>query len=404
MTTEPKVRLEGVTKIFGDQPESALPLVDEGLSKTEIQARTGQVVAVSNVSLSVEQGQTFIVMGLSGSGKSTLVRCVNQLISPTHGRVYLDEQDLTRAMPDELREIRLTRLTMMFQQFGLFPHKTVLDNVAFGLKMRGAAAPERRNKAMEVLEMVGLTEWAAYKPDALSGGMQQRVGLARALATDADVLLMDEPFSALDPLIRRDMQDQFLNLEHEMRKTILFITHDLHEALKMGDMLAIMKDGQIDQIGDPEQIISNPATEYVSRFTEDVDRSRVFTVGSIMKPTEALKRSKDGVESAVSRMEALERRALFVVDDAGKPVGLVSYEDALRASSNGDLSVNQVTKTAFPQALPDTPLADVYDFLTRDSALAVVGEDNKLQGVVSQTDVFEALAAPPAATDESESH
>ena len=187
--------------------------------------------------------------------------------------------------------------------------------------MRGAAAPERRNKAMEVLEMVGLTEWAAYKPDALSGGMQQRVGLARALATDADVLLMDEPFSALDPLIRRDMQDQFLNLEHEMRKTILFITHDLHEALKMGDMLAIMKDGQIDQIGDPEQIISNPATEYVSRFTEDVDRSRVFTVGSIMKPTEALKRSKDGVESAVSRMEALERRALFVVDDAGKPVG-----------------------------------------------------------------------------------
>lgn len=388
----PKVELDGVTKIFGDKPEVALSLIDQGADIQDIQAQTQQVAAVIDVTFSVKEGEIFMVMGLSGSGKSTLVRCINQLYRANRGAVYLEGKNLTQMNHKQIREIRLTRLTMMFQNFGLFSHKTVLDNVGFGLKMQGIPVKEREQKCMQVLDEVGLSKWASYRPGELSGGMQQRVGLARALATGADVLLMDEPFSALDPLIRRDMQDMFIKLQKKLKKTIIFITHDLHEAIKMGNVLSIMKNGRIEQIGTAEQIVSNPATEYVSRFTEDVDHSKVNTIATIIKPAEALVQDRDGVQLALSRMEQLDRMALYVIDDAGKPVGIVSYRDALRAAEAGQTTINQIINNSFPKSTPNVPIADVFELMKSHAPLAVVGKDGKLQGVVSQIDIFETLA------------
>jgi len=391
-TSKPIIELNSVTKIFGDKPEIALSLIDQGLDAPSIQEQTSQVVAAADVSFSVNKGEIFMIMGLSGSGKSTLARCINQLHSIERGAVYLEGIDLSKMDPKQMREIRLNRITMMFQSFGLFPHKTVLDNVGFGLKMKGIPAKDRKEKGLEVLDTVGLTDWASRRPGELSGGMQQRVGLARALATDADVLIMDEPFSALDPLIRKDMQDMFIGLQKKLKKTIIFITHDLHEAIKMGDVLSIMKDGRIEQIGTAEQIISKPATKYVGRFTEDINRSQVISIASIGKPSEALVQNQDGVESALSKMEQLDRNALYVVDNDEKPVGIVSKCDVLQASGANQKTINQIINKSFPQSPPDVPIADVLKLMRNHSPLAIVGKDGKLQSVVSQIDIFGTLA------------
>jgi glycine betaine/proline transport system ATP-binding protein len=388
----PKIEVDGVTKIFGDKPEVALSLIDQGVDVHDIQERTQQIMAVVDVSFSVNEGEIFMVMGLSGSGKSTLARCINQLYRVNRGAVYLEGKNLTQMNQKQIREIRLSRLTMMFQNFGLFPHKTILDNVGFGLKMKGIPVEDRKEKCMQVLDVVGLSKWASYRPSELSGGMQQRVGLARALATDADVLLMDEPFSALDPLIRRDMQDMFIKLQKKLKKTIIFITHDLHEAIRMGNILSIMKDGRIEQIGTAEQIVSNPATEYVSRFTEDINRSQINSIATIIKPAEALVQNQDGVQLALSRMEQLDRTALYVIDDEEKPVGIVSKYDALRAAGAGQTTINLIINDSFPKSDPNVPIADVFELMKSHFPLAVVGKDGKLQGVVSQIDIFEALA------------
>jgi len=391
-TSRPIIELNGVTKIFGDKPEIALSLIDQGLDAPTIQEQTNQVVAAADVSFSVNEGEIFMVMGLSGSGKSTLARCINQLHSIERGAVYLEGKDLSKMDPKELREIRLNRITMMFQNFGLFPHKTVLDNVGFGLKMKGIPAKDRKKKCLEVLDTVGLNEWATRRPGELSGGMQQRVGLARALATDADVLIMDEPFSALDPLIRKDMQDMFIGLQKKLKKTIIFITHDLHEAIKMGDILSIMKDGKIEQIGTAEEIVSNPATKYVARFTEDINRSQVISISTISKPAEALVQGQDDLESALSRMEQLDRMALYVADVENKPVGVVSRCDVIQAASAGEKNFNKIINKSFSQSVPNVPVADVLKLLNSHSPLAVVDNDGRLQGVVSQIDIMETLA------------
>jgi glycine betaine/proline transport system ATP-binding protein len=286
------IRVEGVTKIFGPDPRSVLPLLEAGQGKSEIQAETGHVVGVYNVSFALEPGEVFVIMGLSGSGKSTLIRCINRLFEPTAGHIYFQhpdegELDITRLSPDRLRELRRYHMSMVFQHFALFPHRTVLENAAYGLEVQGHPKAERQRRGREVLEMVGLADWGDAYPAELSGGMQQRVGLARGLATDARVLLMDEPFSALDPLIKVNMQQELKKIQQQLGRTILFITHDLDEAMRIGDHIAIMEEGEIVQLGTPEEILVNPRTEYVARFVEHADPTGVITAGTIALPFDA---------------------------------------------------------------------------------------------------------------------
>ena len=273
---ETKIELQHLIKIYGKQPHVALKLFREGKTRDDILESTNQVVSIADISLKINQGELFVIMGLSGSGKSTLVRCINRLIKPTSGHIYIDGEDIAHVNEKRMREIRLSKISMVFQQFGLFPHKTVTENVEYGLKVRGIKPLVRRQKAKETLALVGLEQWADYFPSALSGGMQQRVGLARALATDAEILLMDEPFSALDPLIRREMQEELLRLQKELHKTIMFISHDIHEAFKIGDRIAVMKEGKIVQLGTPKEIISQPANDYIRAFLQDIYDSKAI--------------------------------------------------------------------------------------------------------------------------------
>ena len=283
--SEVKLICKDVWKIFGNNPKRVLENHDRSKSRAEIQSETGHVVAVKDVSFEVKKGECFVVMGLSGSGKSTLVRCISRLIEPTGGQVVIDGQDVTKMDKKELRNLRRHKMAMVFQHFGLFPHRRVIDNISYGLEVRGVGKLERTEKAMEILNLVGLEGWDQMYPRELSGGMQQRVGLARAMAVDPEILIFDEPFSALDPLIRREMQDELLELQSKLQKTLIFITHDFLEAIKMGDKIAIMKDGQISQIGTPEEIVANPIDKYVRDFTEDVPRYKVLSAGKIMRTT-----------------------------------------------------------------------------------------------------------------------
>ncbi|WHM39566.1 betaine/proline/choline family ABC transporter ATP-binding protein [Streptomyces sp. BPTC-684] len=275
------LQAEQLYKVFGRRPDDAVRKLEGGADRDELRA-DGTTAAVIDASFTVEPGEIFVVMGLSGSGKSTLLRMLNGLLEPTSGRVLYGGQDLTGLSPRELRAVRSTKISMVFQHFALFPHRSVLENAAYGLEVQGVPRAEREKRAAEALELTGLAGWGDSWPDELSGGMQQRVGLARALATDADLLLMDESFSALDPLIRRDMQDQLLELQKRLKKTIVFITHDLNEAMRLGDSIAVMRDGRIVQLGSAEDILLTPANDYVASFIQDVDRSRVLTALSVM--------------------------------------------------------------------------------------------------------------------------
>lgn len=292
-----RLQAEHLYKVFGRRPDEAVRKLESGSDRDELRAE-GTTAAVIDASFTVEPGQIFVVMGLSGSGKSTLLRMLNGLLDPTAGRVLFDGQDLTALSPRELRHVRSTKISMVFQHFALFPHRSVLENAAYGLEVQGVSREEREVRAAEALRLTGLEGWEKSWPDELSGGMQQRVGLARALATDADLLLMDESFSALDPLIRRDMQDQLLELQKRLKKTIVFITHDLNEAMRLGDRIAVMRDGKIVQLGSAEDILVTPANDYVASFTQDVDRSRVLTAGAIMAEPHTVMGGKaaDGTE------------------------------------------------------------------------------------------------------------
>ena len=283
MPETPKIICKNVWKIFGSYPGRTLENLDYSLSRAEVQVQTGHVIGVNDVSFDIKKGETFVVMGLSGSGKSTLVRCISRLIEPTAGEIFVDGENIMTYNNAQLIELRRFRMSMVFQHFGLFPHRKVIDNISFGLEIRGMDKKVRKAKAMEVLEKVGLHGWADHYPRELSGGMQQRVGLARAMAVDPEILMFDEPFSALDPLIRREMQDELLNIQAEVHKTMMFITHDFLEAIKMGDRIAIMKDGVVVQIGTSEEIVTDPIDNYVREFTEDVPRYKVLSVGKIMR-------------------------------------------------------------------------------------------------------------------------
>lgn len=337
-----KISCRSIWKIFGPNAEGIRKQVDAGATKDEILERTGHVVAVKDVSFDVYQGEIFVVMGLSGSGKSTLIRCVSRLIEPTDGQIVIDDIDLATADEDTLREIRRHKLSMVFQHFGLFPHRRVIDNVAYGLEIQGVPKDKRYARARDVLNLVSLSGWEQHYPQQLSGGMRQRVGLARALAVDPEILLFDEPFSALDPLIRREMQDELINLQQMMHKTLIFITHDFLEALKLGDYIAIMKDGEFVQMGTPEELVAHPVDDYVRAFTKDAPREKVLAARSIMRPVEEGgvpdgTLSEGPTVSPSTKLEAIlpllaSRNApLPVVDDSGNLVGVISPQEVVVA-------------------------------------------------------------------------
>lgn len=327
-----KIRISSCTKIFGPNPGEALKMMRDGASREEIQKKTKHTLGVADVSFDIYEGETIVVMGLSGSGKSTLLRCINRLYEPTEGKIFIDEVDVTSLDKEELREFRRTKFGMVFQRFGLLPHRTVLQNVEFGLEIQLVDSRKRRLKAQETLSLVGLEGWEDSYPDALSGGMQQRVGLARALAVEPDVLLMDEAFSALDPLIRTDMQDELLSLESTVQKTIVFITHDLDEALKVGDRIVLMKDGRVVQIGTPEEILTKPATRYVERFVENVDVTKVVTAADVMVKARSVVGVKDGPLTALHCMRECGESFAFVVSKDGLLRGFVSAQAASQAA------------------------------------------------------------------------
>ncbi|UMZ73868.1 quaternary amine ABC transporter ATP-binding protein [Natranaerofaba carboxydovora] len=385
--------MKNLYKIFGPRPERAFPLLEKGVSKEEILEKTGNTVGVNNANIDINEGDVFVIMGLSGSGKSTLIRCINRLIEPTSGEIKIDGEDIVKKNNEELRQTRRKKLGMVFQHFALLPHKSVLDNVVFGLEIQNVDEKEREEAGMKALDQVGLKGWASAKPSGLSGGMQQRVGLARALALNPDVLLMDEPFSALDPLIRRDMQTELLELQSKLNKTILFITHDLDEALRIGDKIAIMKDGVIDQVGEPEEILSNPATDYVEEFVKDVNRLKVLNAGQVMKRPDVLIDINDGPRVALRTMEKHGFSNLFVVDRNKKLQGIIEDEDALSALKNNEKSLKGYLKTDFPTTTPITPLSDLIPTAAETNyPIAVVDEDDKLEGIIVRVSVLASLA------------
>ncbi len=312
-----------IYKVFGPKPERALEMAAAGVARDEILASTGNTVAVRDVSFEVAPGETFVVMGLSGSGKSTLVRCIARLIEPTSGSVLLNGQDVTAMSDSELRETRRKHMSMVFQHFGLFPHRKVIDNVAYGLEVQGMSRSDRYTKAREVLELVGLGGWGDHYPQQLSGGMQQRVGLGRALAVEPEVLFFDEPFSALDPLIRRDMQNELLRLQAEVNRTIVFITHDFDEALILGDRIAIMKDGAFDQVGTAHELLAHPATDYVREFTEGVSRTKVLTASNV------LTKQNGGPTVATVRHDQCIDEILAMLLDRQGDIGVIGSDESI---------------------------------------------------------------------------
>ena len=405
LVTAGKIDVANLVKVFGPGPravEAALSLLAAGGSKDEILARTGGVLAVAGVSLSVAEGEIYMIMGLSGSGKSTLVRCLNRLIEPTSGSVHIDGEDIFAKSRNELREMRRTRMSMVFQNFALLPHKTVVENVEFGLKLRGEAKARRTERAMETIDQVGLAGWEQHYPDNLSGGMRQRLGLARALASDPDILLMDEPFSALDPLIRNEMQNELIALQQRLRKTIVFITHDFQEAIKLGDRIAIMRDGEIIQVGGAVELVSRPADEYVRKFTKEIDRGRVFTAESIMRTGEPAVRENGGWDAAARAFNGSPDGCLFVLNQAGEPVGYLLESDIGGSATADGRPIRQAMATEFPRVAPDQRLADIYAQCSSDAPLAVVDEQGRFLGQVSVRDIVARLAAEPGAPAGSE--
>ncbi|MCK9515567.1 MAG: glycine betaine/L-proline ABC transporter ATP-binding protein [Ottowia sp.] len=387
-----KIKLEKVTKIYGDRPQRGLRMLDEGKSNKELH-EAGHPVGCVDVSFEVEEGELLVVMGLSGSGKSTLIRCFNLLNSITRGHLYVDGEDITQYGRKQLLDYRRRKVSMVFQHFALFPFRTVTDNAAYGLEMQGVSRDERRAKAREALELVGLKGWEDAYPGQLSGGMQQRVGLARALAVESDILLMDEAFSALDPLIRRDMQRELMQLQQKMRKTIIFITHDLDEALELGDRIVLMRDGRVVQTDTPEQILSNPANEYVRRFVEHVDLSRVLPASAAMVPPTAVVFERDGARTALHKMNEVDFTVGFVVKRDYTYCGTIGIDVVERAVRSRAQTMDGLYEETPPIRL-DTPLADVIAMVaTWPFAEAVVDEDTgKLLGIVTRTSVLTVLA------------
>ena len=387
-----KIRIEHLTKIFGKRSQQALAMIKESKSKNEIMEKTGATVGVYDANFEVNEGEIFVIMGLSGSGKSTLIRLLNRLIEPSYGDIYIDGVDIAKMSKEELREVRRHKINMVFQNFGLFPQRTILENTEYGLEVRGVPKEERRQRAEQALDNSGLLTFKDQYPDQLSGGMQQRVGLARALANDPEILLMDEAFSALDPLIRREMQDELVELQNKVQKTIIFITHDLNEALRIGDRIALMKDGQIMQVGTGEEILTNPANDFVREFVEDVDRSKVLTAENIMVPAITTNVEIDGPTVALQRMRKEEVSMLIAVDRQRKLQGSLTAESAREARAN-QTSLKDALDKNVQKIHKDTVVADIFNLIyDSPTPLAVVDDNERVLGVVIRGSVIGALA------------
>lgn len=388
-----KLKIENLTKVFGDNEKEALSLIKQGKSKEEILAMTGSTLGVNQVSFDVQEGEIFVIMGLSGSGKSTLVRMLNRLIEPSIGSVYIDDVNISQMKPNKLRKVRREKISMVFQNFGLFPHRTILENTEYGLEVQGMSKKKMRAKAEKALDNAGLLPYKDQYPDQLSGGMQQRVGLARALANDPDILLMDEAFSALDPLIRRDMQDELIEMQKTMNKTIIFITHDLNESLRLGNRIAIMKDGEVVQIGTGQEILSNPANDYVKRFVEDIDRTKVYTAEHIMEEPSAITQEHDKPAVTLRMMEDEGMSNILVVDDKQQLIGYVTREEVaklLRQGHHDNLST--IIHSDVPEVNSGILIDDLFDVLHEsETPVAVTNQEGEIEGVIVRSNVIGAM-------------
>ena len=380
---EYRIEVNGLWKVFGSRPERALEESYASKSRTEIQEELGIVVALRDVTFDVEAGQIFVVMGLSGSGKSTLVRCLTRLMEPTAGQVRFDGEDILSYTPEQLLQFRRAKAAMVFQHYALLPHRRVLDNVAYGLEIRGVDKATRHEAAAKIIETVGLKGWEDYYPREMSGGMQQRVGLARALVVDPPVLLMDEPFSGLDPLIRREMQDELISLQNELHKTIVFITHDLNEALKIGDRIAIMRDGEIIQEGSPEEIVTLPSDDYVTEFVRDVSRAKVIQAKSIMREPAVVVYERQGPRAALHAMEGHGLNAVFLIARDFTLRGILTREHARELLAQRKESLEQTAVSPVMTIDPDAYIEDVIPMSAQtEYPVAVVASNGSLLGEI----------------------
>lgn len=387
-----KLRVENLTKIFGDNEKEALDLMNQGKTKEEILAATGATLGVNQATFDVKAGEIFVIMGLSGSGKSTLVRMLNRLIEPTNGNVFIDDANVSQMNKNDLRDIRRKKISMVFQNFGLFPHRTILENTEYGLEVQGVPKAERQEKAEQALDNAGLLPYKDQFPDQLSGGMQQRVGLARALANDPDILLMDEAFSALDPLIRRDMQDELIEMQKTLNKTIIFITHDLNESLRLGNRIAIMKDGEVVQVGTGEEILSNPANDYVKRFVEDIDRTKVYTAQHIMEEPTAVTTQLETPSEALRIMVDEGMSNILVVDKDEQLIGYVTREEVKSLLHQGHDDISSVVQSDVPEVESGALIDDLFDVIhDSETPIAVTSNKGELEGVIVRSNVIGAM-------------
>lgn len=390
------ISCQNVWKVFGPKPECVWELVERGASRQEVMEQTGHIIAVKDASFEVYENEIFVVMGLSGSGKSTLVRCINRLIEPTRGKILIDGADVTRMGRGDLKKLRRRKLSMVFQNFGLLPHRSVLDNIAFGLEIRGENKKERQKKAFQALELVGLKGWEDSHMHELSGGMQQRVGLARSLVMDSEIVLMDEPFSALDPLVRRQMQDEFIKLRATVKKTVVFITHDLPEALKLGNRIAVMKDGQIVQLGTPQEIVAQPADDYVSEFVKDVSRAKIIPAEAVMGEPKVVIWGNFEVEVAIREMGAKQSPVAFITDSRGRLLGIVTMNEAILAAKDGPVKLEEIAQKQFPSTSPDSKLEEILQLVAdSDIPIAILDEHRYLMGVVTRQSLIRAMKQEP---------
>jgi glycine betaine/proline transport system ATP-binding protein len=384
------IEAKGLWKVFGKRADEIMGSDLRNASKDTILEKTGCVVAVRNVSFTVKKGEFFVIMGLSGSGKSTLIRMLLRLIDSTSGSILVDGEDVLKFNKKKLRDFRRHTTGMVFQYFGLLPHRSVLDNVAYGLKVQGVSKEKRYAKAREAIETVGLKGWEDYLPSALSGGMQQRVGIARALTTDPEILLMDEPFSGLDPLIRREMQDELIELQDKVQKTIVFVTHDLHEALKLGGRIAIMRDGKIIQVGAPEDVITDPADDYVREFVQDASPAKVLTAGGIMEQPEALLYEWQGPKAALHTLRSLKEDHAFMVSREKKLLGLVTMKRLKNLIQENGSYLKDAMETDIATTDPDVVLEELFPMAAEaDYPIAVIDEVGKFIGEIQISSIFE---------------
>ncbi len=384
------IEVNDLYKIFGPNPMRAVPMIKKGISKGEILKKTGCTIAINGATFAIDRRETFVVMGLSGSGKSTFIRCLNRLIEPTTGEILIDGVDIMKMNGEKLREVRRRTMSMVFQNFGLLPHRTVLSNVEFGLEISDVDKTEREQKARDAIKLVGLEGFEQSLPSELSGGMQQRVGLARALANDPEILLMDEAFSALDPLIRTQMQDELLELQARLHKTIIFITHDLDEALKLGDRIAILgPDGRVRQIGTPEEILAKPADEYVTRFVQNVDRTKVITAGTVGGRAVSITYPREDLQAAIRAMERNRISSVFVTDPQRQLKGIVTIDDAIALQKKGEKDLATILQNDVYTTATTTPIADLLSTaIATRYPIALLDEEGHFQGAVSRAAII----------------